>query len=78
MRIISQDGDIDINYDRHDIWRSFKKIKADDLELGSYSNRKRAHEVMRAIREAYKYVLPDDRSIENKVFQMPQDKGDKE
>ena len=111
MRIISQDGTIDVNYDN--VWliinnKSTYKEKhngigwerivdkdgnyivekpsfvisantaEDYVTIGAYSTKKQALQVMKEIREAYKYVLPDDRSIENKVFQIPQDKGDKE
>ena len=86
MRVISQDGAIDIPYNEYVIYttkpeHSLKYHIVCDIEnsrgnyrlLGEYSSKEKAIKAMELLRDVYLHTVSPDYDVIRAVFQFPQD-----
>lgn len=85
MRVVSQNGNVDLPYEQIDVCHATENVVALHNEkqyvLGSYSSQEKAYKAMKMLRETYllKAEVHSDYNHHhykvalNKVFQFPQD-----
>ena len=75
MRIVSQNGDLSINFDRCEIWMQsnliYRRIGHDSVPIGVYSSQERVREVFEDIHKAYAPVYSiSDNVSEDEIKRM--------